>query len=374
MKLCVVTHKVVKGDGQGRVNYEVVQEALRRGYHVTLLASSIAPDLAHHDFIRWIPISTEGLPTQLLQNAVFSWKCAQWLKLYRHEFDVLQVNGAITSFPSDVNAVHFVHSAWLKSPAHPAHQFRNHYGLYQWLYTRLNAEWEKQAFQQSKVMIAVSDKVKRELIEIGVPEDKIRVILNGVDLQEFCPGEGDRISLNLPERVPLALFIGDIKSNRKNLDTVLQALVKVSKLHLAVVGNTEGSPYPQLVAQLELSTRVHFLGFRHDVAVIMKSADFFVFPSRYEPFGMVISEAMATGLPIITSVNVGAADLVNADSGIVISDLNDVAAIAQAMKTLSNNLGLQHWMGQAARAVAQQHSWESKAKAYLAVFEGIAQI
>ncbi|MHC5824739.1 MAG: glycosyltransferase family 1 protein, partial [Nostoc sp.] len=45
MKLCIVTHKIKKGDGQGRVNYEVAQEAIRRGHHLTLLASEVAPEL-----------------------------------------------------------------------------------------------------------------------------------------------------------------------------------------------------------------------------------------------------------------------------------------------------------------------------------------
>ena len=373
MKLCIATHKFVKGDGQGRVNYEVVQEALRRGAHVTLLASSIAPDLAQHNLIRWIPISTEGLPTQLLQNAVFSWKCAQWLKLYRHEFDVLQINGAITSFPSDVNAVHFVHSAWLKSPAHPAHQFRNHYGLYQWLYTRLNAEWEKQAFQKSKVMIAVSAKVKRELIEIGVPEDKIRVILNGVDLQEFCPGEGDRTQFNLPQGIPLALFVGDIRSNRKNLETVLHALIKVPELHLAIVGDTTNSPYIQLAENLELSSRVHFLGYRRDVPAIMRIVDLFVFPSRYEACTLVLLEAMASGLPVITATTSGGCEIVS-DCGTVLADSEDVTGLARALNQLTKDSAGRLARGHTARAIAEQHSWESKAKAYLDLFKEIAQL
>ncbi|MCY7276888.1 MAG: glycosyltransferase, partial [Phormidesmis sp. CAN_BIN44] len=240
MKLCIVTHKVLKGDGQGRVNYEVAWEAIRRGHQLTLLASEVSPDLLQTNLVRWEPISVRGLPTELLKNLVFSSKSAAWLARHRAEFDLVKVNGAITSVASDINAVHFVHSSWLKSPVHPAHRSRNYYGAYQWLYTSLNAYWEKQSFDRARAIVAVSEQVKQELIAIGVPEQKIRVILNGVDLQEFHPGEGDRQRWGLPEQVTLALFIGDIRSNRKNLDTVLKALVHVPDLHLVIVGKLEG--------------------------------------------------------------------------------------------------------------------------------------
>ena len=54
MKLCIVTHKVKKGDGQGRVNYEVAKEAIRRGHHLTLLASEIAPELQQSSQVDWV--------------------------------------------------------------------------------------------------------------------------------------------------------------------------------------------------------------------------------------------------------------------------------------------------------------------------------
>ena len=373
MKVCIVTHSVGKGDGQGRVNYEVVLETIRRGHHVTILASSIDPDFQHPQ-ITWVPISVKGLPITLLRQLFFSYKSAVWLRQHRHQFDVIQVNGSITSAPGDINAVHFVHSSWLKSLFHPVHQKnQSYYGTYQGFYTRLNAYWEKQSFQQAQIVVAVSEKVKHELLTIGVPEQKIRVVPNGVDLQEFCLGGGDRASLNLPKDVPLALFVGDIRTNRKNLDTVLQALVEVPELHLAVVGDTEGSPYPPLAAQLKLNTRVHFLGFRRDVPAIMQSADFFVLLSRYEPFGMVISEAMATGLPVITSANVGAADLVDADSGIVVPDLSDVTALTRAMERLTNDAGLRQRMGQSARSVAERYGWSKMASQYVDLFESLCR-
>ena len=67
MKLCIVTHKVAIGDGQGRVNYEVAWEAIRCGHQVTLLASSVDPELQQHRQVDWIVIPVKRYPTQLCQ-------------------------------------------------------------------------------------------------------------------------------------------------------------------------------------------------------------------------------------------------------------------------------------------------------------------
>lgn len=369
MKVGIITHKVIKGDGQGRVNYEIVWEAIRRGHHVTLLASSIAPELQQHHQVKWIPISVKGWPTELLRNLSFSWQCTYWLYKHRCDLDLVKVNGAIIHAPGDINAVHFVHSSWLRSPVHTSRLHQNLYGFYQWLYTSLNAYWEKKAFHQAKVIVAVSTKVEKELIEIGVPPQQIQVIFNGVDLQEFFPNKIDRRQLDLPEEVTLAFFAGDLRTPRKNLDTVLHALLKVPTLHLAVAGNLEGSPYPELATKLGLNQRVHFLGYRRDIPKIMQAVDFCVFPSRYEPWGLVLLEAMASGIPTITASTVGGAEILTAESGMILSDPNDIEGLAQALNTLTNHPHLRHQMGQSARAIANKHSWAKMAQSYLDLFE-----
>lgn len=369
MKLCIVTHKVKKGDGQGRVNYEVAKEAIRRGHHLTLLASEVAPELEESSNVNWVEIPVKGYPTEFIRNFLFARKSADWLRQNRNRLDLVKTNGAITAAAADVNAVHFVHSSWLRSPVHISRNRRDAYGLYQWLFTAANARWEKQAFQKAKVVVAVSEKVAQELVNIGVPRSTIRVIVNGVDLQEFAPGEALRQKLGLPEKVTLALFAGDIRTPRKNLDTVLQALAKVPNLHLAVVGSTEGSPFPQLAAELGLTERVHFMGYRRDIADIMRTVDLFVFPSRYEACTLVLLEALSSGLPVITATATGGAELVTPECGIVLPDSDDIQALAAAMLSLVKEPSRMQQMGAAARIVAEQHSWTTMAQTYLDLFE-----
>jgi glycosyltransferase involved in cell wall biosynthesis len=382
MKLCIVTHRVVIGDGQGRVNYEVAWEAIRRGHQVTLLASSVDPELQQHSHVNWIFIPVKGYPIDLFREMAFSVQSGLWLLKHQRELDLIKLNGAITWARGDVNAVHFVHSSWLRfsypdgtrSPVNSSQQRRSLRSTYQWFYTALNARWEKKAFSQAKVVVAVSEKVAKELIEIGIPPECIRVILNGVDLQEFAPGAVDRQKLGLPENVPLALFAGDIRIPRKNLDTILYALVQVAELHLVVVGATAGSPYTQLAESLNLENRVHFLGFRQDVPDLMKAADFLVFPSRYEPFGLVVLEAMATGLPVVTAATTGAAELVTPECGVVLPDSDDTQALAEALSHLVKcDRQQRHQMGTTARAIAEQHSWANMARNYVDLFEELNQ-
>ncbi len=370
IKLCIVTPYVIKGDGQGRANYEIVWEALRRGYEVTLVARKVAEDLQASPQIRWVNFPVEQYPTALIKEMIFSLRSANWLRKHRQEFDIVQVYGAVTSAPSDINTSQFVHTAWRRSPVHTAKIHRNLYGLYHWLYSALNAGWEKTAFQGTKIAVAVSEKIKQELVnDLGLSPNNIRVIHNGVDIDEFVPGNLDPQDLGLPTDKCLALFAGDIRTNRKNLDTVLRALVKVPDLHLVVVGNTEGSPYPQMAAKLNIADRVHFTGFRRDIAKIMQAVDFFVFPSRYEACTLVLLEAMASGLPVISATSAGGAELVTPESGFVLENSDDVEGLAQALSQLASDRVLRENMGKAARQVAEQNTWVSKAQAYVDLFE-----
>jgi len=196
-----------------------------------LLASSVDLALQQHSQVDWISIPVKGYPLQLVREIAFSLQSAWWLNKHQKEFDLLKLNGAITSARGDVNAVHFVHRAWLRSPFNLWAQNLSLPGTYQRFYTALKADWEKKAFDRAKVVVAVSEKVAQELIAIGVPRDRIRALLNGIDLQEFAPGIVNRQKWSLPEEVPLALFAGDIRTPRKNLDTILHSLVQVPQLH-----------------------------------------------------------------------------------------------------------------------------------------------
>jgi glycosyltransferase involved in cell wall biosynthesis len=374
MKVCIVTHKVLKGDGQGRVNFEIVRAALHFGHEITVVATEIDSSLTKFRNFRWIKINVNYFPSALLKNLVFSLRAGFWLKHHRQEFSILNFNGAICGGSCDVNSVHFVHSAWLESPAHISNSSISAYATYQWIYSFINSYWEKKALQNSPKIVAVSQKVKDELLNLGLEENRIEVILNGVDLEEFYPLD----TLDLKKKLEIigvsadetyALFVGDIRSNRKNLDSVLKAMLTVPNLHLLVAGSVEGSSYPSLVQDLDLTSRVHFMGFRKDISEIMQVCDFFVFPSRYEACTLALLEAMASGLPIITATSAGGSEIVTPDCGFVLDNPEDLDSLSKAMRTLTDNSALRVHMGKNARVVAEQQSWRITARKYLDAFE-----
>ncbi|KOP65415.1 hypothetical protein AMS62_09220 [Bacillus sp. FJAT-18019] len=366
MKICFVTHAVKKGDGQGRVNYEVIVEALHQGHDIVIISSELSDDLQNHERVEWIRINLRTIPTALLRYQLFAWLSACWIWMNQRKLDLVVVNGFITYARSDINCIHFVHSAWVKSKYHPYHEQKNARAMYQWLYNSVNALLERHALKRTRQIVAVSEQVKQELIQDArVNPHKVSVISNGVDLNEFYPRAVNRKDFNLDINTTYALFAGDLKSSRKNLDTVLQALTQVDHIHLLVLGNAEKSVYPHMAERLGISQRVHFLGYRKDIAEIMSLADMFIFPSRYEPFSLVILEAMASGLPVITSSKCGAVELLSDDSAVVMEDPDDTETLVSALRELLSNKGRLETMSLRAREDARKNSWGSMSNQYM---------
>lgn len=369
MRLAIVTHNVIRGDGQSRVALEIARFALAQGVSVSLLADRVNAEIRDLG-AQWIPVNPRFQRVHLFKVREFAHRANQILGQRRDEFDTVQAFGFSLSRSHAFNNSQFVHKAWAQSPMHTSRMRQSPYSAYQWLYTRLNTRWERQAYQKAEVVIASSHEIKDQIARIGVPKERIHVIWNGVDLTEFHPGVAPRGPLGLPEDVPLAVFAGDIRTPRKNLDTVLHALVDVPELHLAVVGSTEHSPYPEMAAKLRIDQRVHFLGFRRDVAVIMRAADMFVFPTHYEPFGLVITEAMASGIPVVISRCAGAAELIeDGVNGILLEDASNATMLTNFLRQLTEAPELRRRIGEAARATAEQHSWTYMAEAHLRLYE-----
>jgi glycosyltransferase involved in cell wall biosynthesis len=296
------------------------------------------------------------------------------IRRFQSTIDLLMVNGAITWVHSDVNALHFVHDAWNRSPVRTTDVRSGVHTWYHSLYTWLNTAWERWSLHRTKHAVAVSTMVKEQVMALGL-DVPVHVIPNGIDLEAFSPSGPTvpRAELGVPPNVPLALFAGDIRTSLKNLDTVLGALRDVPRLHLIVAGTVQGSPYPSLARELGVDDRVHFLDFRRDIPALMRTADMLVFPSRYETFSLVLLEAMASGTPVITARTVGAAEFVPPDGGIVVEDPNDTEAIVDALRQLVASPDRREEMGRVARDTARQHDIRITANKYVDLFERLLQ-
>jgi glycosyltransferase involved in cell wall biosynthesis len=365
-RLALVSHKVQQNDGQGRVNYEVVKAALASGYRVTVLATSCADEIANHPNGQFVKIGNDRLPTELLRNVVFAFESARWIRTHRGEFDLIQANGFVTWEPCDIVAAHFVHTAWGKSGYYPFNSMKP-LDLYQRLYTALNSRWEQRAFTRAGKVISVSRLLVPELLALGVKRENIEVIQNGVDVEQFHPGQPQRESFGLPVQVPMAIFVGDIRTPRKNLGSVLRALVGVPSLHLAVAGGVQGSPYPAMAESLGVAARVHFLDRVSRIPELMRSVDFFAFPSHYEAHPLVLLEAMASGLPSVVSGTFGAEHFLG-NSGVILSDPDDIAELIEVMAAFISDPVEMRRMSLAGRTQALNLSWDAMAASYLEIY------
>ena len=368
MQISIVTRRVGVNDGQGRVNLEIATEALRQGHRVRLVCERVDPALIAAGAVAELLPPPSFLPTRLLKDQLFAWRNSTRLARFEKD-DAVLACGFATWASVDVNAVHFVHRAWLASPYHPWRLSHSPRALYGRVYTGANASLERIAFRRSGAIVAVSDKVRHELIEAGVPGERVVTILNGVDTGEFHPGPAQRRDFGLPEQVTIGLFAGDLKTPRKNLDTVLRALAEVPGLHLAVAGRHEATLWPAMAEALGLRDRVHFLGFQTDMAALMRSVDLFVFPSRYEACSLVLLEALASGLPVLTADSAGGAEMITPDVGVVLADCDDWAGLAASLRRLLAEPGRRRAMAEAGRQLALAHSWPAMARRYLGLLE-----
>ena len=370
LRLALIAHRFAPNDGMGRVNYELARAALDRGAHVSLLCGHCSEELISHPNATIVFLGNESLPTQLLRNVAYANATAKWLKQHRGEFDLVQANGSGTWAQCDVVSAHFVHTSWAKNEFYPFRSSSKPSALYQRLYTQLNARWEREAYVNATKVIAVSEVVRQDLVDLGIPANKVEVIYNGVDTVEFAPGPSERASFGLPETYLLALFVGDIKSPRKNLSTLLTALVNVPDMHLAVAGETKGSSAPELAEKLGIAARVHFVGKTKRVGALMRSCDLFVFPSRYEAHPLVVLEAMASALPIILSKSVGSVGSFR-EYVSVLEDPDDARSLAALMNELAASPERRMQMGANSRQRALGLGWAQTTEAYFRVFESV---
>ena len=367
MRVAIVAHNFMYGDGQARINLEIARWALAQGMKVTLVSVVVDPELLRAGAI-WERVHVRKRPV-LLRVATFVGQANKIVDRLRRQdkIDHVIANGYTLTRPHDLNLCQFVHAAWLNSTVHGIGTRGAINRLYQAVYTRYNAFHERRSYRAARAVVAPSNHTLQELKHLGIEDRKLHVIPNGVDCKEFSPAQIDRKSLGLPADVPLALFVGDVRTNRKGMGSVLRAMVKLPRVHLAVVGMLNRSPFPAMAQELGIADRIHFLDFRRDVARIMSASDVFVFPSWYEPFGLVVTEALSCGLPVVTTACCGAGELLTKDCGSVVQDPDDAAGLASAIAHWIENPELRSQAAPACRAVALANGWDSMAKRYFEI-------
>ncbi len=206
---------------------------------------------------------------------------------------------------------------------------------------------------QATMIVGVSHGVVREFLTDGIPQDRIKVIYNGVDRSRFPPAHRNelRAQLGIGNSAIVIASVGSLVQ-RKGMDLLIRALSEIRHpdAHLVIAGDgEERHALEMLAANQRLHSRIHFLGHCTNMAPLYASSDIVALASMSEAFGLVLAEAGSFSLPIVSHNLPGICEVVvDQESGILVP-VGDVSALAQALTRLANDPQERTRMGTAGR-------------------------
>lgn len=241
------------------------------------------------------------------------------------------------------------------------------------LYLRYSTLWSARMASQ---IIAISEATKRDLLHYtGIAAEKISVIYHGVH-QRFHPHSSEQTQATAAKyglQGEYLLFISTIQP-RKNLVRLIEAYAQARQrcpdLPILALGGKTGwltEQINQQAQQLGISDHVAFLGYvaDNDLPALLSGATIYLLPSLYEGFGMTVLEAMASGVPVITS-NVSSLPEIAGDAALLVEP-TQTDAIAAAIAELWQNPQQRHDLAQRGLTWAKQWTWQRCAEQTLAV-------
>ena len=348
------------------------------GHQVNLYASrwdgsALPPSLIYHRIPR-----PRG--PRCLRPWVFSSACARAMRATRHEVsvgfnktwgqDVLYPQGGLHVATADHNILKHP-NAWMRGIDWFAKRLDPAY----WSFALLE---RYQYLGANRPIIVLNSRMVREHFNryYGTNAADVRVIPNAIDPQRFRENDRPRRRAEWrqqwgigPEEI-VGLFVA-MNYRLKGLDPLLNAIRRLppdSKFRLLVVGDPDTRAYQRYAARLGIANRVSFAGYYADTSNCYFASDFLIHPTFYDPCSLVVLEALACGLPVITSRYNGAAELLSTpQEGYVIDDPYDVKRLANCIELLLNR-SKRLECAQAARRRAAEWTFEHHYKSLLQVF------
>lgn len=236
-------------------------------------------------------------------------------------------------------------------------------------------------------VVALTETEKQQIAELyDVPEERIVVIPPGVNTQDFQPVE-DKIALRrelgLPPNAVIVFALGRL-DERKGFDLLFEAAARAQAadlpetLYVFSAGDgsageaAERAKIERILETNQLEKAVRWIPVipEADLPRYYAAADVFVLPSRYEPFGIVMLEAMASQIPIIATSAGGPATVIEQERSGLLVDPTDTEAFANALTMLIRSPNTRLHYGERARAAAvAEYSWQAIADRHLVAYE-----
>jgi UDP-glucose:(heptosyl)LPS alpha-1,3-glucosyltransferase len=241
--------------------------------------------------------------------------------------------------------------------------------LHRRLYYSVLTLLERIVYSNRKTTLAAVSQRTAGLLAQYFHRSDVAVIPNGIDAVQFsvparlAMRQGARFRRKLSKQELVLLLIGN-DWRAKGVPEVLAAMAKVPDLplRLIVAGSDVATSFQQEAERLRVADRCRWESPRSDVIDLFAAADIYVSPSKEDSFGLPVAEAMACGLPVITSRFAGVSELIqNEIDGYVLSDPSNIDGLAESLRRLYDAPDLRVRIGEAAATAAQQWTWERNA-------------
>jgi glycosyltransferase involved in cell wall biosynthesis len=390
LRLAVVSPFVDRRHGTERALAELLERLARDyGFEIHLYAQRVEDiPVSNPSEARSAPSTPSGIiiwhkvplfpgphvvqfPAWMFLNSFLRW----WHTAFgRASYDFVLSPG-INCLHPDVVIVHALFHR-LKELAREENQDRaTHAGIIRRLHRRvyygLLTSLERRVYTDPKVILAAVSKRTAGLLKKYFRREDVWVIANGVDTKHFS------ISARLERRAEsrkrrgfrdeefVLLLIGNDWHN-KGLPSLLEGMAALPGLpiRLLVAGDDDSKPFRARAEQLGVEDRCRWERSSPEVLDFYSAADVYVSPSREDSFGLPVAEAMACGLPVITSVCAGVADYIDEGlDGFVLRDPRDTRALAELIERLRAQPDLRERLGEAASKTIQEWDWSRNAAA-----------
>ncbi len=360
-RIAFVIHDYDPNLGQGRYCVELAKR-LHGRYAIDVHAASFrAPLLPNMRFLP-VPAWRRGA-----FSTVFSFIAGAQRSLRRNPADLIHAQG-LSSWSADVITGHMCVAARTRKLPSPGWRAE--------LFTRLVTPFERAFYRQRRTrhLIAISRVLRAEIETDYGWSRPVSVIYHGTDCERFRPAQDALERERLRERYRLPahgwtwIFMGEAV---KGLRETIATLPHFNGAHLLVISRSRMDDFQTQARELGVQERITFHGFDPKPEEAFRAADVFVYPNEYDPFGMVVTEAMASGLPCVVGKRIGAAELIDDGQDGFLCDPLEPASVVSALRRLGGDSQLAGQVGPAARAKVQRFSWDACAAATADVYERV---
>lgn len=357
-RVAIVVHDFDPSLGQGRYCFELIKrlhQEISFDVHANTWVDAGVSDVRYH---------TVAAVRSNVATTVLTFLASAERSLRAHPAALIHAQG-LTCWRADIITGHICSAARMPFLANAGSRAR--------MFARIVTPLERAFYRRRGVaqVIAISKTLGKQIREEYGWVKPMHVIYHGTDTARFRPAhdENERQRLRTRFRLPagrwLWLFMGEAV---KGLATAIAQLRLFPQAHLLVVSRSDMTPFMRQATSAGVLERISFHGFDPKPEEAFRVVDLFLYPNEYDTFGLVVTEAMASGLPVIVGDSIGAAELVQDGQNGLLCRVTSPASVTASLQTLVALPDKGRTLGREARGTAKYYSWDRCAEETLEVY------